>query len=156
MTVVNAPDFVSFSELPLLHSLTTQDRRPNLLIVCSVQWVDAAVDRLQTVCAAPVSVVRLPGTLALPDRLTGTLVLHDVAHLTVQQQMRLFDWMGGHRDVQVISMTGAALASLVHDGRFLEGLFYRLNTVCVVAPSDAFVDCGTGSSNRGAQSHPAR
>ena len=35
-----------------------------------------------------------------------------------------------------LSVTCAPLLSFVEAGRFLEGLFYRLNTVCVLATGD--------------------
>ena len=37
------------------------------------------------------------------------------------------------RDAQVISITSAPLLPLVEDGQFLEGLFYRINVVSLVA-----------------------
>ena len=36
-------------------------------------------------------------------------------------------------DVQIVSITQAPLLTFVQDGLFLEGLFYRLNTVCILA-----------------------
>lgn len=133
MTLVHAPDFVSFSDMPLLQSLTARKRPPNLLIVCADAALGAVLAQLQTVCGPPFHTCVLPGPLALPAESSGTLLLHDVASLTIDQQVALYDWMSERHDVQVVSVTGAPLLSFVQDGRFLEGLFYRLNTVCVVA-----------------------
>ena len=138
MTTVHAPDFVPFSELPLLRSLTTQERRPNLLVVCAGTPLDAVVERFGALCVTPFKPCVLPGPLVLPREGSGTLLLHEVAALTLAQQLALFDWMTERQsDVQVISVTGSPLLSHVQDGRFLEGLFYRLNTICVLATGDA-------------------
>src|SRR5947208_16173395 len=136
MTFVHAPDFVSLAEMPFLRSLTTQKRRPNLLVACAEPSVDAAIAQLQTVCAPPTQVCELPGTLELPARARGTILLHDVSALTLRQQLQLFDWMTIRPDVQIVSITQAPLLTFVQDGLFLEGLFYRLNTVCILANGD--------------------
>jgi DNA-binding NtrC family response regulator len=41
----------------------------------------------------------------------------------------------GRREVQIVSVTSAPLRPLVEDGEFLEGLFLRLNVVCLEAES---------------------
>jgi DNA-binding NtrC family response regulator len=62
------------------------------------------------------------------------LVIRDAAAMTLAQQIELFDWMtGAGRGAQVLSVTSRPLLSLVQDGRFLEGLFYRLNVVSIAA-----------------------
>jgi DNA-binding NtrC family response regulator len=66
--------------------------------------------------------------------MAGTLLLWDVARLTRGQQMQLHDWITDRpRDAQVISISSAPLLPLVEDGEFLEGLFYRINVVSLVA-----------------------
>ncbi len=137
MGVSYASVFFPFSELPFLHSLTSDARRPNLLIACDRPWIAAAIGQLRVLCAHPFTAVQLPGVLNLPQAPGGTLVLHDVAALSVEQQIDLFDWIGARRDVQVVSITEGPLRSLVEDGRFLEGLFLRLNTVCLLATPDS-------------------
>jgi transcriptional regulator of acetoin/glycerol metabolism len=138
MMLVHAPDFVSFSEMPLLRSLTSAKRRPNLLVACADTALDAVISQLRTLCAPPFHAVTLPGPLTLPTSGEGTLMLHEVAALTLNQQLTLYDWLSaGNQRVQVVSVTRAPLLSFVEDGRFLEGLFYRLNTVCVIATGDS-------------------
>lgn len=137
MTLVHAPDFVSFSEMPLLRSLTSDQRRPNLLVACTDASIDAVISQLQALCAPPFVTSVLPGPLKLPDQTQGTLLLHDIADLTLEQQLAVYDWMTPRRaGVQIVSATCAPLLSFVEEGRFLEGLFYRLNTVCVLATGD--------------------
>jgi transcriptional regulator of acetoin/glycerol metabolism len=136
MSIVQSPDFVSFSEMPLLRALTAQEKRPNLLVVCNNTSAADAVEGLEAFCSGPITSCRLPGLLHLPSRKRGTLLLHDVSELTLSQQIALFDWLGTRpAELQVVSVTERSLLSLVLAGRFLEGLYYRLNTLCVVADS---------------------
>lgn len=134
MTVVTSPDFVSFSDMELLRALTSCERRPNLLVDCVDGGAEAVLAQLQALCVGPYYRCQLPGTLDLPQQGAGTLLLHDVAALTIAQQVALFDWLHQQKGaVQVVSLTQKRLLSLVCDGRFLEGLFYRLNTVSITA-----------------------
>ena len=134
MIVVNSPDFVSFSDMDLLRALTSSDRRPNLMVDCANGSADEVLGQLRGICAAPIHHCRLPGPLELPTEGPGTLLLHDVATMTIAQQVALFDWLH-HRQgtMQVVSVTQKRLMGMVCDGRFLEGLFYRLNTISVTA-----------------------
>jgi sigma54-dependent transcription regulator len=134
MSVVNSPDFVSFSDMDLLRALTTCERRPNLLVDCVDGGADGVLAQLQALCTEPFYSCRLPGALELPSDGTGTLLLHDVAALTIGQQVTLFDWLHQRRgSIQVVSVTERRLMGMVCDGRFLEGLFYRLNTISITA-----------------------
>ncbi len=134
MTVVNSPDFVSFSDMDLLRALTSSERRPNLMVDCTGGAAEAVVEQLQLICPGPFHRCRLPGVLDLPTDGTGTLLLHDVAALTITQQVALFDWLQHRRGAtQVVSISEKRLLGMVCDGRFLEGLFYRLNTISVTA-----------------------
>jgi transcriptional regulator of aromatic amino acid metabolism len=133
MPPLHAPDASSFSEMLLLLSLTAQQRRPNLLLACADSARETVLAQLHSLCAPPLHTCVLPGPLTLPERPHGTLLLHQVELLTMDQQITLYDWLSGGRPVQVVSITGAPLLSLVEDGKFLEGLFYRLNTVCLMA-----------------------
>ena len=135
MTAIPPSDLsVSFSEDEWLRFMTSEKRRPNLLVSCFNSGVGPVVTRLMNVCARPLHVRNLPGELNLPEELTGTVLLWDVAQLTLDQQMELYGWMGSRRqDAQVISVTSARLPRLVESGQFHEGLFYRLNVVSLQA-----------------------
>lgn len=138
MVVMNTPDFLSFSEAALVRSLTSREHRPNLLVVCPEPIADDVLGELRAACVTPLHQCSLPGPLQLPDPPAGTVFLHDIATLTLSQQIELFDWIGRYRrQVQIVSVTHAALPELVRDGRFLEGLFYRLNTVRVHAARES-------------------
>ena len=128
------PELVSFSDLPLLQSLASAKHRPNLLVACDDVAPDAVIARVKELCAPPFHGISLPGPLDLPNLVRGTLLLYDVSELTPAQQAVLHDWLSpGHGDLQIVSVTQAPLPSFVATDRFLERLFYRLNTVCVVA-----------------------
>jgi len=135
MTPTPPSDFsISFSEVEWLRFMTSDRRRPNLLVSCSNSGVGPVVARLTSVCAGPLHNRHLPGPLNLREVTSGTLLLWDVAQLTLDQQMELHEWMGGHRkDVQIVSVTAGRLADLVDSGQFYEGLFYRLNVITLQA-----------------------
>jgi len=134
MTAAASPDLISFSEAELLQSLTSCGRRPNLLIDCVDGRIEHVLVPLRGVCVGPFFECQLPGTLSLPQSASGTLILHDVATLTIPQQVALFDWLHQQKGaVQVVSLTESGLMGMVENGCFLEGLFYRLNTILVTA-----------------------
>jgi transcriptional regulator of acetoin/glycerol metabolism len=134
MTAAASGDFVLLSEVKLLQSLTSRGRRPNLLIDCVDGGIEHVLMQLRDVCLGPFFECRLPGALHLPKSASGTLILHDVAALMIPQQVALFDWLHQQkRAPQVVSLTEWDLMGMVGNGRFLEGLFYRLNTISVTA-----------------------
>jgi transcriptional regulator of aromatic amino acid metabolism len=134
MTPTRPTPVVSFSEADWRRFLVSERLRPNLLIVCASQEIQTVVTRVLGSCRRPVHACPLPGELSLTDDMTGTLLLWDVAQLTRGQQMKLQDWITDRpREAQVISITSAPLLPLVEDGQFLEGLFYRINVVSLVA-----------------------
>jgi hypothetical protein len=137
MLVMNSPETTSFSDLALLRMLSSRSHRPNLMVMYKNAPVKSVVEQLAPAWEAPIQVRRFPGILDLPPYMYGTLVLADIDQLTIGQQIWLSDWLGCKgNDVQVVSITRAPMDELVFEGRFLEGLFYRLNTV-VVRETDA-------------------
>lgn len=107
--------------------------RLNLMLLGPRARVEPVLAAIAPTLVRPV-VVWHPGTTlllpALPRR--GTLLVRDVNRLGPGDQLRLHRWLtNGGRPPQVISTCSEQLLPSVLDGRFLEGLFYRLNTVCV-------------------------
>jgi hypothetical protein len=134
MLAMNPPETVSFSDTTLLRMLSSRHHRPNLLIENKRAGLDSVLHQLCSVCESPISVCRFPGPLDLYAETGGTLVLANVDRMTIGQQLTLFDWLGRKGDdVQVVSITQAPIGALIADGRFLEGLFFRLNTVAIQA-----------------------
>jgi two-component system, NtrC family, response regulator HydG len=76
----------------------------------------------------------------------GTVFLHEVAHLPLGLQFKLLrvlqhgelERMGGREtlrcDVRVVASSTRDLAEAVHEGRFRDDLYYRLNVVTVTLP----------------------
>jgi DNA-binding NtrC family response regulator len=127
---LHSPQLVSLSEASLLHALMSETRRPNFLVVCRRVTVEAAVRHIVSYCEPPFHMVALPGLMDLTEVKGGTLVLADVAMMSMGQQMRLYDWLSAGADCpQVVSVSSVPLRPLVDDGRFLEGLLYRLNLI---------------------------
>jgi DNA-binding NtrC family response regulator len=130
MMTVHSPHLVSLSEARLLRALTSEHRRPNLLVVCNDVTVEAVVRHLVGFCEPPYHLTTLPENLDFPERKKGTLLLTDVAKMSLSQQLEVYDWLSvGCENLQVVSISSAPLRPLVDDGRFLEGLFYRLNVI---------------------------
>jgi DNA-binding NtrC family response regulator len=107
-----------------------------VLVVCPDAGVRTAFRQVRDFLEPPFRVRRPPGALDLPADGQGTLVFHDIAALTLPQQLTLYDWLGRTgMEARVVSMAGSPMWPLVTLGRFHEGLFYRLNTISFVARS---------------------
>jgi transcriptional regulator of aromatic amino acid metabolism len=131
---MRSADFAWLSDETLLKWLTARDKRPNLMVLAHETPVETVAERLARLCAQPVTASQLPGRLRLPDDRQGTILLQNVSSMSVSQQIALNDWIDAGRGVpQVISITTTNLWELVLNGDFLEGLFYRLNVMCLNA-----------------------
>jgi hypothetical protein len=131
--MVHSGDALSFSDTNWLQPLLDEGRRPNLLVLCQRSMAAAVTRRVSAVCGKPLELCLVPGELRLPPR-CGTLLLYDVSALTQDQQIALNDWIDASGGlVQVVAVTSRPLMPLVRDGRFLEGLYYRLNMVFLTA-----------------------
>jgi transcriptional regulator of aromatic amino acid metabolism len=138
MSVLRWCDLDLFCEYSMLQSLTHNERRPNLLVYCSDTPVRSVLPSLAPWCVAPLHRRSLPGPLGLPAQRSGTLLLEDVDALTIRQQIELYDWLSADPgQPQLVSLTARPLDDLVRSGRFLEGLYYRLNVVRVEAMAGA-------------------
>jgi hypothetical protein len=110
--------------------LAFQRPRQHLLLHCEPERFGRIASQVMMFGVPPVRLCRLPGRLELPLDKRGTLLLHDIATLDIRDQIALYDWLGNSaNDLRVISVTTTALASLVADGAFLEGLYHRLGAV---------------------------
>src|SRR5262245_58827700 len=130
--VAHAFDVDLQAALDLVIRLRHKGLQPNVLLLCPAGGGAPAAERLAAIASAKVHSCTLPGHLALPASSDGTLVLHDVAALTRNQQTAFLDWLNIRRGrVQVISISEAPLDALVRAGGFDAGLYYRLNTIRV-------------------------
>ncbi len=136
MTNLNASDFPWCLGPLLLKSATPRGPRHNLLVNCAPADFQRVAADLAAWCAPTVLRCSMPGWLELPQDFAGTLLLTRIEEMTIDQQIALFDWMTAARPgTQVVSVATTRVDQLVRDGRFLEGLFYRLNVVQLDARS---------------------
>jgi hypothetical protein len=122
----------SVIETDPLFFLWVAAQRPgkHFLVRCEPGAFDALAAHATSLCAPPVRWCRLPGPLHLPQDSRGTLLLNDVATLTLQDQIALYDWLGrAGGELRVIAGTTVSMVSLIAQGKFLEGLFNRINDV---------------------------
>jgi transcriptional regulator of aromatic amino acid metabolism len=127
---LHASEFPWSLESLFLTSMSLRGSRPSLLVNCSDAEVSQVAGELAKRCEAPLQRVSLPGRLDLPSTFHGTLLLMRLEEMSIEQQITLFDWLTKAQcRVQVISIATTRIDGLVRDGRFLEGLFYRLNIV---------------------------
>jgi transcriptional regulator of aromatic amino acid metabolism len=149
MMTLHSPQLVSLSEASLLRSLLSENRRPNLLVECKGVSVEATVRHVVTYCEPPYHTTALPGNLELPALKKGTVLLADLAMMSLGQQMRVFDWLP--RDcgnLQVVSISSVPIRPLVDEGKFLEGLFYRLNVISLEATKNRAAGRGASETDR--------
>ncbi len=67
-----------------------------------------------------------------PVARAGTLILHDVAALAYDDQLRVLEWLDrAEGRTQVVSTASSPLLPYVHAKAFDASLYYRLNTVCI-------------------------
>jgi hypothetical protein len=149
MMTLHSPQLVSLSEAALLRSLMSENRRPNLLVECKGVSVEATVRHVVAFCEPPYHTTALPGNLELPGVKKGTVLLADVALMSLGQQMRVFDWLPSDcGNLQVVSISSVPVRPLVDQGKFLEGLFYRLNVISLEATRNRSAGRGAGETDR--------
>jgi transcriptional regulator of aromatic amino acid metabolism len=127
-------EFPCPNDVQLVRRLTSTGRRPNLLVQCRGVNEESVLVSLMTSCQPPYSFCYPPKALQLPEKRRGTLFLVNAAAMTLEQQIELYDWMqGGTEDIQIVSLVTGSLYDRVLEGEFLEGLYYRLNVLCLDA-----------------------
>jgi DNA-binding NtrC family response regulator len=75
---------------------------------------------------------RASEALVLPSETerVGTLILVDVASLTLADQQRLHAWLDGSGNgVRIVSTGPESILPMIRVGAFMEALYYRLNTL---------------------------
>jgi hypothetical protein len=117
-----------------LRAVVSQDPHLNVLVQCSDISIASTLLEMAELCARTPWICTLPGGLHLPELDPAPLLIGDVSTLTIPQQIDFYDWMDRFSEsVQVVSVTSVPLWPMVESGRFLEGLFYRLNVVSLTA-----------------------
>ena len=104
--------------------------RRNVLIETDRNTSDTFIAALGPCLRQPVHVCR--GWMLIDAPKAGTLILSGVDALTARQQLEVIAWLNlVGDDVQVVSLATQPVFSLVSAGRFLEALYYRLNTLYI-------------------------
>jgi hypothetical protein len=111
-------------------------RRPNVLFTGPQAATEVFMATLRPALRRPVHRwapdTPLPALGEVP-----TLLIWDVATLSLDQQQALLSWLdrAAPGQTQVVSTTALELFPLVERGTFLETLYYRLNTLRIDAPA---------------------
>jgi Sigma-54 interaction domain len=110
-----------------------EQHRVNLLLMGQHDIVQPMVDALSARFHQPVGTWSPGERFVLPPaERTGTMVLNDVGALALQDQIQLLEWLStASGRTQVVSITPSPLLPQVQSGKFIDTLYYRLNTVCV-------------------------
>lgn len=102
----------------------------NVLIEGDVTATDAVVRLLLPHVREPVVDLRAPGVLNLPVGETRSLIVRNVAALSMEEQRRLLTWMcDAGANAQVITTAASPVFTLVEAGVFDVALYYRLNVL---------------------------
>ena len=80
----------------------------------------------------------------LPDRADVILVIDDACQLSRVDQNHLLRWMGRNQGL-IVSFASRSLYEMVCEGRFVERLYYQLNTFSVMQAGDLSPVRRTGS-----------
>ena len=108
--------------------------RANFLIVGHLQpsELDDLLETIKSHCEQDVfHAQRQPPDLTLPDNGDLILVLDAVCELSRHQQRQLLRWVSEHQAV-IVSFASSSVYDMVCDGRFIDRLYYHLNTLCIV------------------------
>jgi len=68
----------------------------------------------------------------LPSHRNVVLVLDDACELSSDHQVRLLEWVSRNH-VQIVSFASRSLYAMVCAEKFIDRLYYQLNTVCIIA-----------------------
>jgi hypothetical protein len=115
-----------------------QGCRANLLIVGELAARDREdiLETIQARCGLDGFHAQRPHGLLLPAHSDLIVVVDDACRLSEDEQRRLLRWVRQHH-AQVTSFASTSLYDLVRAGRFMEALYYHLNTFCVVLTPSA-------------------
>jgi Sigma-54 interaction domain len=107
-----------------------RSRRPNVLVTGSNDLISSVLNALTPHLHRPICDWTPDGSLPAADD-SPTLLIRNVGALPMPQQCGLLAWLADRvpGSVQIVSTSSLELLRLVHDGAFLEALYYRLNVI---------------------------
>jgi hypothetical protein len=110
---------------------------PNILLVDCGEDTEQAFTDIRPTLLIPLAVWWPLETPHFPAIECGSLIVHEIECLTVPQQLSLASLISRPRGtLQIVSIARLPLYPLVHQGLFLEDLYYRLNVVLLEAGHD--------------------
>jgi hypothetical protein len=125
-------DQIAMNTGPSWHLDVCFATRANLLVIGPDDITAMLLDTVRPHLEPPVAIQRGGQPLALPAGPVGTLILNNVWSHTLAEQAELNEALHGRLGhTQVISTSPICLMPMLRDGRFLETLYYRLNTILV-------------------------
>ncbi len=103
---------------------------PNVLVCGEQPFIEAFLDALKRETSRPIRRCANTRSLLVSKIAAGTLVLDDPSSYDETDQRALLAWLEHDGlEVQLITTTRKPMFDLVQAGRFLDTLFYRLNTI---------------------------
>jgi hypothetical protein len=114
--------------------LLAEGCRANILIVGHLPSSerDDLLETIKSHCGQDVfHAQRQTPHLALPAGGDLILVLDAVCELSRHQQGQLLRWVSQHKAV-IVSFASSSVYDMVCEGRFIDRLYYHLNTLCIV------------------------
>lgn len=130
--------------------------RANLLMIGPDDITSAFLEAVRPYLQDPVAILRGGEPFALPPGPVGTLILVNVGALTLAEQRQLYESLNDRLSrSQVLSTSASSLMPKLAAKSFLDGLYYRLNTIYLdvmaspsdapfTAPTEARLTCETG------------
>ena len=111
--------------------------RANVLIVgdMAVSERDEVLRTVRLQRGLDVFHAQRPFEFVLPDRGDVILVLDDACELSRFEQNRLLGWTCRNQGL-IVAFASRSLYGMVCEGRFVERLYYQLNTFCVTLTGD--------------------
>jgi hypothetical protein len=110
----------------------------NVLLEGPDTAIEVVVQRLLPHLREPVVSIQPGAAFSLPGMEIGTLVLNQVATLTIQQQMHLLEWSNtASPRPQLVSTSREPLYPRVERALFAEALYYRLNVIRIQVDSSS-------------------
>jgi sigma-54-interacting transcriptional regulator len=118
-------------------SCMVRTARANVLLKGIDSVTDRILDTLRPDLCVPIATWRPGERLLLPHAARpGTLILHGVGGLTLEEQLRLLDWLQETAGrTRLVSTSSTPLLPLIEAGAFLDTLYYRLNTIYLEIPA---------------------
>jgi len=125
-------DQIAMNTGPSWHRDVCFATRANLLLIGPADITAMLLDIVRVHLEAPVATLCAGEPLTLPQGRVGTLIVQNLSLLNPAEQAELNEALNHSlAGTQVISTSALSLMPMVEEGRFLDILYYRLNTIYI-------------------------